>query len=91
MSLIHLLCRPVAVCLSACSLDDDADDDGDDNDNDAENVDAKDDGLNPTPDCVSVRMSLIHQCRLGAVHVVHVPNPYVFVLILQHVLSTSSL
>ena len=91
VSLIHLLCRPVAVCLSACSLDDDADDDGDDNDNDAENVDAKDDGLNPTPDCVSVRMSLIHQCRLGAVHVVHVPNPYVFVLILQHVLSTSSL
>ena len=91
VSLIHLLSRPVAVCLSACSLDDDADDDGDDNDNDTENVDAKDDGMNPIPDSVSVRTTLIHHCRLGAVHVVHVPNPYVFVLILQHVLSTSSL
>ena len=92
VSLIHLLSRPVAVCLSACSLDDDADGDGDDKgDDDAENVDAKDDGMNPIPDSVSVRTTLIHHCRLGAVHVVHVPNPYVFVLILQHVLSTSSL
>ena len=83
--------------LSACSLDDDADDygdddddddgddDDDDNEDDADNGNAEDDGMNRIPDCMSVPTSLIHQCRLGAVHV-HVPSPHVFVLILQHVL-----
>ena len=62
---------PLSSCcrLSACSLDNDADedhdddddDDDDDNNDDTDNGDADDDDMNPTPDCVSVRTSLIHQ------------------------------